>query len=119
MLIQRPASMSSMLHSMNVVREVPVRLLRRSTVKISQKRTMPITTQLFSDQWMFGLQEDIADLRCPERKTRNDGQLFRLAHLQLPNGSDWKCEDEQIRQDVRRDQRLEDKDLVHAMSDAL
>ena len=39
--------MSSMLHSMNVVREVPVRLLSRSTVKINQKRTMPITTQLF------------------------------------------------------------------------
>lgn len=46
--------MSSMLHSMNVVREVPVRLLKRSTVKISQKRTIPITTQLFSDQWLSG-----------------------------------------------------------------
>lgn len=41
-----PASMSSMVQSMKVMSEVPVRFPTRSTTKICQKRTMPMTTQL-------------------------------------------------------------------------
>jgi hypothetical protein len=65
------------------------------------------------------LRRILPDLRCAERKAGNNGQLFRLAHLQLPNGSDRKGEDEQVRQDIGHDDTLEDKQLVHAMSYAL
>ena len=68
MLIQRPASMSSILHSMNVVREVPVRLPIKSILKINQKRTIPITTQLFISADVRGLEGEIMTYAAPSAK---------------------------------------------------
>lgn len=57
------------------------------------------------------------DLRCAESKTRYDRQLLSLSHVQLPDTPDGKDKDEKIRQDVGHDERLEDQDLIHAVSD--
>ena len=65
------------------------------------------------------LRKSCRDLRRAERKAGDYGKLFRLAHLELPNGSDRKGEDEHIRQHVCHDDTLEDEHLVHAMSYAL
>jgi hypothetical protein len=47
MLMQRPASISSMLQSIKVVREVAVRVAMRWMTKMCQKRTMPMMTHLY------------------------------------------------------------------------
>jgi hypothetical protein len=57
-------------------------------------------------------------VRCTESETRNDCDLLRLSHLQFPDGSDGQDEDEDVGDDVGRDERLEHQDLVDAVSQA-
>lgn len=57
--------------------------------------------------------------RQTKSEAGQNGELLRLAHLQLPDGSDRENEDVEIRDDVRHDQRLEDQDLIHTFADSL
>ena len=57
-------------------------------------------------------------VRCTESETRDDRDLLRFPHLEFPDRSDGQDEDEDVGDDVRRDERLKHCYLVDAVSEA-
>jgi hypothetical protein len=57
-------------------------------------------------------------VRCTESETRDDRDLLCFPHLEFPDRSDGQDEDEDVGDDVCRDERLEHRDLVDAVPEA-